>query len=107
MLAQRALLLALRGRVDEAEAKIEALLPHARPGRGYHHVTHAAADIYALQGKTEEAVRWLRKTAETGLPNYPMFARDPYLDRIRREPSFIAFMADLKTRWEGYAREFN
>jgi hypothetical protein len=64
------------------------------------------ADVYALQGKARQAVEWLRKAAETGLPNYLLFSRDPHLDRIRRDPVFVQFMAELKMRWERYRREF-
>jgi hypothetical protein len=71
------------------------------------HITYDIACVYALRGKTEEAVKWLRSTADTGMPNYPLFARDPHLDRIRKEPAFIQFMAELKTRWEGYRRDFD
>jgi len=31
-------------------------------------------------------LKWLRTTADTGMPNYPMFERDPYLNRIRQAP---------------------
>ncbi len=55
---------------------------------------------------SDEAVKWLRTTAETGMPNYPLFARDPHLDRIRKDTAFIQFMTDFKTRWDGYKEEF-
>jgi hypothetical protein len=41
-----------------------------------------------------------------GLPNYPLFERDPYLDRIRRAPEFVQFMAEQKARWEKSRQEF-
>ena len=74
---------------------------------GYHHITYDIACVYALDHKTEEAVRWLRATADTGMPNYSLFVRDPNLDRIRKEPLFIRFMTDLKPRWESYRSEFS
>jgi TolB-like protein/Flp pilus assembly protein TadD/predicted Ser/Thr protein kinase len=101
-----ALLIALRGKFQEAEAAIPPILKQARNNRAYHHITYDIACVYALEGKTDEAVKWLRTTAETGMPNYPLFARDPHLDRIRRESAFVRFMADLKPRWESYKREF-
>ena len=101
-----ALLLALRGKFQEAEAAIPPILEQARNNRGYHHVTYDIACVYALAGKPNEAVKWLRTTAGTGMPNYPLFARDPNLNRIRKEPAFIQFMTELKTRWDGYQREF-
>ena len=104
--ARLALIFALRGKFQEAEAAIPPILEQARNNRAYHHITYDIACVYALSGKTDEAVKWLRTTADTGMPNYPLFARDPHLDRIRKEGVFIRFMAELKTRWEGYRREF-
>jgi tetratricopeptide (TPR) repeat protein len=101
-----ALVIALRGKFQEAEAAIPPILKQARNNRAYHHITYDIACVYALEGKTDEAVKWLRTAAETGMPNYPLFARDPHLDRIRQEPAFVQFMADLKPRWESYKREF-
>lgn len=101
-----ALLLALRGKFQDAEAAIPAILEQARNNRAYHHITFDIACVYALSGKTDEAVKWLRTTAETGMPNYPLFARDAHLDRIRKAPAFIQFMTDLKKRWDTYKDEF-
>jgi hypothetical protein len=101
-----ALVLALKGKHQNAEAAIPAIFQQARNNRAYHHITYNIACVYALEGKTDEAVKWLRTTADTGMPNYPMVARDPHLDRIRKEPAFIHFMAELKTRWDSYQREF-
>jgi len=101
-----ALLLALRGKFQEAEAAIPPILEQARNNRAYHHITFDIACVYALSGKTDEAAKWLRTTAETGLPNYPLFARDAHLDRIRKEPAFIQFMTELKKRWDTFRDEF-
>ena len=62
--------------------------------------------IYALDGKSEEALKWLRVTAKEGFPCYPLFARDSFLDPIRKDPAFLQFLDEMKTRWEGYQREF-
>ncbi|MGQ0762021.1 MAG: TPR end-of-group domain-containing protein [Acidobacteriota bacterium] len=104
--ASLVLLITLRGKFQDAEASIPPILEQARNNRAYHHITYDIACVYALAGKTDEAVRWLRTTAETGMPNYPLFARDPHLDRIRKEPAFIQFMTEFKPRWEKYKREF-
>jgi eukaryotic-like serine/threonine-protein kinase len=101
-----ALLIALRGKFQEAEAAIPPILKQARNNRAYHHITYDIACVYALAGKIDETVKWLRTTAETGMPNYSLFARDPHLDRIRQAPAFVPFMAELKLRWEAYKREF-
>lgn len=101
-----ALLTAVRGNFAQAEAELPELIRRAQRSRAFHHVVYNAASIYALQGKGEQAVEWLRKTVETGMPNYTLFSRDPHLDRIRKHPAFVAFMDDLKPRWEAYKREF-
>jgi DNA-binding winged helix-turn-helix (wHTH) protein/TolB-like protein len=104
--SELALVLALKGRFQEAEARIPEILEESRNNRAYHHITYNIASIYALKGTVGEAVKWLRTTAETGFPNYLLFARDPHLDRIRENPEFIRFMSELKVRWEGFKREF-
>ena len=100
------LLLALQGKHEEAQAAVPSILQRERRYRGYHHDTYNIARIYALGGKSEEALKWLRVTVQEGFPCYPLFARDSYLNPIRNEPSFIQLMAEMKTRWEGYQREF-
>jgi len=102
---QHALLLALEGNIAEAEAEIPTILRDAENNRGYHHVTYDLACIAALQGKARAAVEWLRKTADTGMPNYTFMSRDTNLNRIRQAPEFVKFMDELKTRWEAYRRE--
>ena len=100
-----ALLLALRGRFQEAEAEIPTIEAGQRD-LSYHHACKNVADVYALRGKARQAVEWLRKASETGLPNYLLFSRDPHLERIRRDPVFVQFMAEMNMRWERYRREF-
>ena len=107
LLIDQGLLFALKGDFQEAQSKIPGILatvPLSDQGR--HHSTYDAACIYALAGNSNEAVRWLKETAATGFPNYPLFARDPYLDRIRKAPEFLQFMADQKAQWEKYRQEF-
>ena len=104
----KALLAALRGDFRSAEAAIPKILGAAGPQPiNYHHATYTVACIYALQGKSAEAVVWLRRTAEMGMPSYPLFARDPMLDRIRQAPEFVAFIAEMKDQHERYRREFS
>jgi len=97
---------AAQGDVVAAEARIAELARMARDNRGFHHAAYDFAAIEALAGKPHEAVAWLRTTVEKGMPNYPLFARDPDLDRVRSSPDFKAFMAELKPRWYAQRREF-
>lgn len=103
----KALLFALKGDFRSAEAEIPSILnKHPIKGPPYHHATYDIACVYALEGKSEEAVKWLKETAATGFPCYPLFERDAYLNRIRQAPEFIQFMAEMKAQNERYRSEF-
>jgi DNA-binding winged helix-turn-helix (wHTH) protein/TolB-like protein len=97
--------LALAGRFAEAEAAALTVLA-GRPARYLHHSMSQLAGVYALQGKAREAIAILRRTAELGLPSYPLVERDPSLDRIRKDPEFLRFAEESKARWLSYQREF-
>ena len=102
----QAILQALRGNFRAAQAKVPEILARVPTSEDRHHFTYDAACIYALSGNSSEAVKWLKETAATGFPNYPLFARDPYLDRIRKAPEFVQFMSEQKSQWESYRQEF-
>lgn len=63
-----------------------------------HHAAYFAASAWARMGRPEEALQSLREAAETGFPCYALFARDPNLDRIRENPRFKAFLADMENQ---------
>lgn len=102
----KALLLALQGKHREAQAAVPKIMEKVRRDMTHHHFIYDIARIYALGGKSEEALKWLRITVKEGFPCYTLFARDSFLDPIRKDPAFIQFMAEMKARWEGYRREF-
>ncbi len=104
---KKALLLALKGDFRAAEAAIPAVLDrHPVKDPLYHHAAYDIACIYALEGKSVEAVKWLREANATGFQCYPLFERDAYLNRIRQSPEFIQFMLEMKAQNERYRREF-
>ena len=97
-----ALLLAREGEGRKAEEAIARALPLGE-GFGYdHHAQHFIASAYALLGKKREALTWLQKAADNGLPCYPYFEKDPHFESLRGEPDYEAFMKKLKLRWEHY-----
>lgn len=103
----KAILLALKGDHQAAEAEIPNItrsLPYKN--NNYHHWTYNLACLYALIGKSAEAVKWLRETAATGFPSYPVFERDRYLDPITKAPEFVEFMREMKEQNERLRREF-
>ena len=106
-LMQQALLLALKGDFRGAEARVPGIIARIQLNdESRHHSTYDAACIFALAGKSGEAVKWLKETAATGFPNYPLFERDPYLNRIRENPDFVRFMTDEKAQWQRCRQEF-
>ena len=107
LLPKKALLFALKGDFRSAEAAIPTILSkHPVKDPIYHHHVYEIARIYALEGKSDEAIKWLRETAATGLPCYPLFQGDAYLNRISQAPEFIQFMSEMKAQNEKYRREF-
>jgi eukaryotic-like serine/threonine-protein kinase len=107
LLMQQALLVALRGNTREAAARVPGIVAKIQPNDWRrHHSTYEAACIYALAGNAVESVKWLKETAATGFPNYPLFERDPFLNRIRDTPQFMQFMIEQKAQWEKLQQEF-
>jgi serine/threonine-protein kinase len=103
-----ALTFAVAGRRDEA-AFIAGFYERGYPldsGNPAHHQMHEMAATQALLGHPRLAVAWLRKATQSGLPNYPLFLRDPLLDSLRSDPEFIELMAELKADWERRLREY-
>jgi tetratricopeptide (TPR) repeat protein len=84
-------------------AAVERFAARAAEGKAFGHFHHTAyhlACAYALLGRPGEAMAWLRSAAESGYPCYPLFAKDPYLDRIRTSPDFVSFLERQRQAWE-------
>jgi tetratricopeptide (TPR) repeat protein len=104
---RQALLRSLRGDFSNAMRGLpEYIAEIPLNDQSRHHATYDVACVYALAGKSHEAVKWLNETANTGFPNYPLFARDPFLNRIRNSPEFIQFISEQKAQWERLRSEF-
>jgi serine/threonine-protein kinase len=98
----RAVWFAVAGDAPRARRDIQTAV---QKGKGYihfHHTGYHIALAYALLHQPGPAVRWLRTTAEGGFPCYPLFERDPFLDNIRSDPGFVAFLREQKAQWERY-----
>ncbi|MGB7069304.1 MAG: winged helix-turn-helix domain-containing protein [Pyrinomonadaceae bacterium] len=103
---QKIVLLSLQSKHDEAQAAGLKFIENVRKNRGYHHYAYNTARVFAQAGNSEEALNWLRYTADNGFPCYPLFERDRYLDPIRKDPEFRKLLAEMKEQWEGYVRNF-
>jgi hypothetical protein len=96
----QALLAADAGDAPLAERKIQEAVAKGKGYEHFHHVAYAVASAYALLGKREEALQYLRMAADDGFPCYPMFERDTNLDHLRNDPRFLSFLAEQKKQWE-------
>ncbi|MGE5813442.1 MAG: protein kinase domain-containing protein [Acidobacteriota bacterium] len=104
----KALLLASKGDFHGAEAQIPIILgKHPLKDPLYHHAAYDVACIYAMEGKSAEAVKWLRESAVNGFHLYPRYTRDAFLNRIRQSPEFIRFLVDMKAENDRYRHEFS
>ena len=101
-----ALIWAHRGETAKAYSILEQALTRGKPLLHIHHMWHNAASVYAMCGDAERAIHWLRSAAGMGLPNYPLFARDPHLRNLAGNPQFEQFMLDVKAGWLDYRRQF-
>jgi DNA-binding winged helix-turn-helix (wHTH) protein/Tfp pilus assembly protein PilF len=63
-----------------------------------HHAAYFAACAWARMRRAPEAVQWLREAADTGFPNYALFARDANLDPIRQDARFQHFLDEMQKR---------
>src|SRR6266571_2206573 len=98
----RAVWYAKAGDARRAEQDIHTAVKN---GQGYIHFHHAGYHIalaYALLHQPDSAAQWLHRVADGGMPCYPLFARDPFLDNIRSDPRFDAFLREQKPQWERY-----
>jgi len=94
-----------RGRNRKAAQIVQRALRGPQPLLHLHHLLHNAAVVYAQLGKPAQAVGLLRKAGGLGLPNYPAFRDDPFLEPLHDHPQFLRLLADLKREWNGYRKE--
>jgi tetratricopeptide (TPR) repeat protein len=90
---------AQRNESDPAHECALRALTSPRSDGHTHHTYYQVACIYALLGKTDEAMAWLERTADTGFPCWPFFKLDPHLANLREMPAFKKLVDDLKRRY--------
>ena len=103
--AARAVIYATRG---EKSAALDAIAKSLRAGQGashFHHAAYSIAESYALLGDADKALEFLRRTAASGMPCYPLFRDDPHLRSLARDPRFVQFMKETRLRWEDLAKK--
>lgn len=98
-----ALLDAMDGKARKAQHEIEDAIHQGTINDHFHHAAFIIAAAYAEMGKSHEAVQWLRRTEELGMPNYPLFHDNPSMKKLYGNPEYEQFMAEFKPRWDQLA----
>lgn len=101
--AVRAFLYATEAKPQKAEREIQVAASLGRNNDHFHHAAFILAAARAEMGEPHEAVVWLRRVAETGMLNYPLFRDNPSMSKLRGNPEYEQFMSGLKLRWDQLA----
>ena len=101
-----AILYAARGDSQEAERSIARSVSLGHDASHFHHAQFNIACAYAILRNNPQAVAWLQKTTENGLPCYPLFSNDPNLRGLKDDKSYIALLETLRRQWEYFGSNF-
>ncbi len=71
-----------------------------------HHAWHLIACGESLLHDPSQALYWLRRTCDEGMPCYPWFVRDPWLENLRQDPRGASYLQDLERHHAFFRREF-
>jgi serine/threonine-protein kinase len=102
--AARALLYAALGREQESLASIQAAIARNNSRSHFHHAQFSIASAYARLGRKADAVEWLRRTAENGMPNYPLFRNDPNLRGLQGDAEYERLMTALERQFVAFRK---
>jgi hypothetical protein len=59
---------------------------------------------YALLGRRDDSLRWLRRAVNQGFINYPMLSTlDPLLESMRGDAEYQALMQHVQRRWQAFS----
>ncbi|WP_242092477.1 TPR end-of-group domain-containing protein [Aestuariivivens sediminicola] len=102
-----AIFLATKGQEQKALEYMQNALNNQTLLRHVHHLYHNFASISALLGNKEEALYWLNKAADSGMPCYPLFKNDPNLNSLDGYKPFEEFLNKLIAERNYYKNLFN
>lgn len=103
--SMQAIIAAASGDQATATKRIKAAVESGEGFGHFHHTAYNIACAYALLNRRDEALKWLKVTAEEGFPCYPCFERDRNLGNLRADAHFTAFLAAQRAQWDLY-RQF-
>jgi len=79
---------AVEGDGAAAEQKVQIALAGRASFAHAHHIEYNVGVAYALLGRHDNAVEWLRQAAVNGFPCLPYYERDYFLRDLRSHPEF-------------------
>ncbi len=79
---------AVEGDGAAAEQKVKIALAGRASFAHAHHIEYSVGVAYALLGRHDDAVGWLRQAAVNGFPCLPYYERDYFLQDLRSHPEF-------------------
>ena len=90
---------AMRGEKDKATAHVTPQL--LQSARWVEYLSWFLADGYALIGRHDDALGWLRQSVELGCINYPVLSKlDPLLESLRGDAEYKQLMEQVHRRWQ-------
>jgi tetratricopeptide (TPR) repeat protein len=101
--AVRAFLYATENKSLKAEQEIQIAAKLGKNNDHFHHAAFILAAACVEMGEPHEAVVWLRRVAEGGMPNYPLFRDNPSMTKLHGNPEYEEIMAQSKMRWDHLA----
>jgi hypothetical protein len=95
----RCMTLAIQGKKDEALNSVsKANLIHCWNDFG---LPWLMCECYSIMEEKDESLRWLERSIDRGLFNYPLINElDPFLINIRSEDKYNELMLKVKYKWE-------
>ena len=96
--AARAVLLARLGR--SADESMQRAITAGHGASHFHHAEFAIASASALLGRRDDALHWLERMANDGMPCYELIEGDPTFLALRSDPRFKTFMDAERVRHE-------
>lgn len=91
-----AMFLSASGRHEEARAQLTEQV--RRNAEVDPDIAYGVASVYALEGESDEALRWLERSISLGNENRACFEHDPNWEALRGEPRFQELVAGIEPK---------
>lgn len=100
--AARAVLYARLGRVTEAERELRLGAVRDADKAHFHHAAFSLATASVLLGRPADAVSWLKRMTNGGMPAYELIVNDPIIGRLKGNADYEVLMRVERERYERF-----